>query len=164
MKDSTHECLKFTVINVLGSMIPIILFYLALCFKKEALLPFSSISDRGDIIIVSISLMISACYSIYGLKKAHGSNGSIGTIYWITLFFIVMTTFTYTLLLSEKQISIIQSTIIQIYSLIILAWSILVVYTSEYLTTINPSVQNNRKQQLDKLDDKFDSLRKSMGD
>ena len=163
MTASTKESVKFTCVNIIGSIFPIILFYIALCFKLDKLLPFEKISNRGDILIIGISLIISSCYSLYILKKDSGSNGSTGTVFWISIFIIVITTFLYALLLSETTISGPESIIIQVYSIVIFLWCTYIVYVAQYYNTLNPSVTKKRKEQVDILGAKFEKLSSATG-
>jgi len=163
MTDSTKENVKFTCVNIIGSIFPIILFYIALCFKLDKIVPFEDISNRGDILIIGISLIISSCYSLYILKKDSGSNGSTGTVFWISIFVIVITTFLYALLLSETKISGSESIFIQVYSVIVFIWCACIVYVAQYFNTLNPSVTKKRKEQIDVLGNKFDKLASATG-
>lgn len=163
MTDGTKENIKFTCINIIGSIFPIFLFYLASCFKQDSILPFNFLSDRGDFLIVGISLIISSCYTIYKLQKKKGSNGTIGTVFWISIFIIVTTTFIFGLVLSENILTCIESEIIKYFSIFIVLWCIAIVFIATYFDTLDPSVTKRRKRQGDALERSYLKLHGARG-
>ena len=90
MNKLSKESLSYTLVNIIGSLLPLIAL-IALIFFNGFEFPFlKDIIGNGELTIVCVSVAISTVYTLYTFKKEVGSSNRADIVYWITILFIVI--------------------------------------------------------------------------
>lgn len=149
------ESLLFTIITLSGSFIPIIFMYLKYHFYENELQQNFDVFGNGEISIICVPLYISAVYSLYNMKSVKGSLSLNSIVFWITILTILLATWFYSNHSSGNKSN---SDKIFWLSIFMVSWSFISLLVSKISENSSLDVQENRKENINNLEDKFDKL------
>lgn len=91
------ESIAYTLINILGSLLPIIGLVAIIHFKGFEFPELIDIIGNGELTIICLSLAISTVYTLYTYKMDVGSSRTVDIFFWCTILFIFIGTAIYSL-------------------------------------------------------------------
>lgn len=149
----------YTLINLTGSLFPLICTVLYAFFIDEKILTMSAIAGRGEITIICIPLSITVLYTLYNYKKEVGIEKWPDLIYWFTFFLLIIATILYAHFINRE--TGIKNRIVY-FSYFFLFWTFISLYASKYIEDQNiQSIGKSRNNEQDELESKFKNSRTS---
>ena len=90
MSKLIKESISYTLVNIIGSLLPLLALVALIFFNGFEFPDFKDIIGNGELTIVCVSVAISTVYTLYTFKKEVGSSNRADIVYWITILFIVI--------------------------------------------------------------------------
>lgn len=92
-----RESIAYTLINILGSLLPLIVLVAIIYFNGYEFPESTDIIGNGELTIICLSLAISTVYTLYTYKVDVGSSRAVDFFFWCTILFIFIGTALYSL-------------------------------------------------------------------
>jgi hypothetical protein len=90
MSKLIKESISYTLVNIIGSLLPLLALVALIFFNGFEFPELKDIIGNGELTIVCVSVAISTVYTLYTFKKEVGSSNRADIVYWITILFIVI--------------------------------------------------------------------------
>ena len=153
MSGKIKDNLSYTAINFFGSLLPVILLYIGFCINNDDWQSITTITDRGDILLISISMIVSATYTLYKIKDDNAWKGVFITFSILVGFF---SAFIFGLVISKVILSNYVRNFTLCASIISIVWCLFVIYVSRHLYNLESGVSKNRTGQKASMKEKYD--------
>jgi len=156
MSEEHLDSLKYTAVNFLGSFLSIFITFFIVAYRDHAT-DWYRLTEKGDVVIICASLVISSIYSLYTFKKDL-RTGFYTLIYWlaILLFIICLVQYVVVSILQPDEgnrIGVFWS------SAIVALFTLIFTYISQYFQNINSDVISEREKEKATLESNFKQLR-----
>lgn len=138
MDEKLKESIIFTLISILGGLLPIILFWLAYSMEVNEWQKLKFLTDRGDFLLICTSLLISSIYSLIISKKPEGYGEIKIIVIIISVAICVFAACVYGFILSDLNLSEIGSNVAKILSIIGISWCLIPIFCSRYFWDYTP--------------------------
>ena len=144
--------LLYTIISIVGSLLPLLAAFLLMLIFEEKVLTLLDITGKGELTIICIPLSISIVFSLYTYKRSGGFSSWPDIIFTLTSLFLILSVVVYGY--GYNRLSGPKSGLM-IFSLIFLVWTIIAMFSAKYHEEYADSVKSARKTDQDNLENKF---------
>lgn len=168
------EPFAFTIVNVLGSILPFLIVYLVIYFSGNDQVQFLDLIDNGQLTITCVALSSGVIYSTFKNKNFEKSPVILDWIFWITILFVIVGVIIYMVSISDSNFidvlienndnklnsektdyKLRGKNRVAIWSYIFLAYTCLVLYISRLLDLRNYDMPEERGRTLSSLENKI---------
>lgn len=160
------SALRYCLVNFFGSFLSIFAVGVFILLRTASWPELKVLIKNGEVIIICISLLISAIYTFGDSLKL--KTAAIKFFFWTSLFLLIVAILIFANTVDKQVLNTSESNkildrifpIIRGTSYILLGWSCIMMYVSQYLVLKNQflSPTEARKNDLDELHSKFKTL------
>lgn len=155
MKNHIGESLLYTLINVVGSFLTILLAVLVSYVEGNGI-SMNDIFGKSEVLIICVPLCIGVLYSLHYNKKTKGAFNKSGALFWLTILNVIVAIWLYSKI-PPVDVSNEPNRLIT-FTFIVFLWSVFVIFASKLSENSDLDLKSNRKENLGQLEGKFDNL------
>lgn len=157
--------LRYCLINVFGSYLSIIVAGIVIMYNTVTMPELRVLIKNGEVIIISISLILTCVYTLYENLKAE--NIWVHIFFWLSILLLIISIIVYVSIVEkqiqptlDKEIEDKRFLIVKYFSLIIFLWSIISVYYSQVVSYKKPnSLLSSRNEDMQKLKQQIQTIK-----
>jgi len=158
MKKSLSISIAFTLITVIGSLLPLISSSVFIWIYDGPKPTFNGLTGLGEITIICIPITIGALFSLYNNRTHHSGFRFQDLVFWVSLITLFFALGIYSYGIKEFNIDRSPRNNLIVFSYVFLIWTVIATFTAKFIESKHFSAYQSRQEDQDNLERRFNQL------